>query len=75
MPLSKSDLSTYNTAESPWIQVAPNGKVDIGVKQGENLKVGLSEKGMYKLVNDWLVSDVRLNSEEKENLIRLLQSK
>jgi hypothetical protein len=38
----KEDLSNYNRAESPWYIVSPNGKVDIGFKQGEgDTKIGL----------------------------------
>jgi hypothetical protein len=70
----KEDLSNYNRAESPWYIVSPNGKVDIGFKQGEgDTKIGLQPWGMYKLVHEWLKSNHNLTKEQREQLINLLK--
>lgn len=67
MLFNNDDLSRYNTAHSPWYQVSPNGKVDIGVEQGFVQKVGLSSEGMFKLVNEWLTTS-GLSTEQKQQL-------
>lgn len=72
MSWNEEDLSNYNRAESPWFHVEVNGKVDIGIKQGDDTKVGLQPWGMYKLVETWLESDHGLRKEQKEKLIKLL---
>lgn len=38
MSWNKDDLSQYNNAESPHFSVSHNGKVDIGLKIGEDKK-------------------------------------
>ena len=34
MIFGQEDLSQYNSAKSPWFNIATNGKVDIGIEQG-----------------------------------------
>lgn len=73
MILGKEDLSQYNSAKSPWFNVATNGKVDIGIEQGHIQKIGLASEGMYKIVDEWLNSFHGLTIEQKENLIKKLE--
>jgi hypothetical protein len=74
MSWNNSDLSQYNYAESPWFIVSPNGKVDIGNKQGDgDTKIGLQPQGMYKLVYEWLKSNHDLSKEQKDTLMKLLK--
>lgn len=69
---SRDDLSIYNTAESPWFQIAINGKVDIGVKMGEGPKIGLSTTGMMTLIENWL-KEGNISKKDKDKLKALLE--
>jgi len=71
----KEDLSQYNSAESPWYVISPNGKVDIGLEINPATKLGLTNNGMLKLVKDWLRQGNGLTASEKAELIELLQGK
>lgn len=67
----RDDLSNYNTAESPWFNVAINGKVDLGLKIGEGPKIGLSKSGMFTLIETWL-REGNISETEKEKIKSLL---
>lgn len=72
MSWNKDDLSQYNRAESPHFSVHHNGKVDIGLRIGDDNKISLQPCGMYKLFDSWLNSAHRLSPEQKANLIEKL---
>lgn len=74
MAWNKEDFSQYNNADSPSYSIQPNGKVDIGNKQGDgDTKIGLSSEGMLKLVYEWIQTNRELTGKEKEQLINLLK--
>lgn len=67
----RDDLSNYNTAGSPWYRVELNGKVDIGVKIGEEPKIGLSTTGMITLIEAWL-KEGNIRKQGKDEIRSLL---
>ena len=73
MIFGHEDLSQYNSAKSPWFNIATNGKVDIGIEQDYIQKVGLTSEGMYKIVDEWLNSIHGLSRDQRENLINKLE--
>lgn len=72
MSWNKEDLSQYNSAESPWFHISPNGKVDIGLEINPENKLGLTSDGMLKLVKAWIEKGNGLTKYDKEELIELL---
>ncbi len=73
MVFGREDLSQYNRAKSPWFQVSPNGKTDLGIEIGHDQKIGLTSEGVYKIVHEWLDSNHGLTREQKDSLIAKLQ--
>lgn len=74
----KEEISgQYNHAKCPWYSIDTNGKVDIGKENGDNEKISLEVKGMFRLVKDWLeqMNERHLSKEEREELIKLLKPK
>jgi hypothetical protein len=72
MPWKQDDFTNYHNAPSAWYSVQMNGKVDISEEQGTDGKISLQPLGMYKLVKDWLESGHQLDSDQKAELISLL---
>ena len=74
----QGDFSQYHYAEDAWYSVHSNGNVDIGMERGRDEKISLTERGMMRLVLDWLenMDHIKhLEREDREKVIKLLQEK
>ncbi|MEC0282333.1 hypothetical protein [Terribacillus saccharophilus] len=71
--LNKEDLSIYSKAADPNYSIESNGKVDINPVTGDvTHRIGLSVKGMQRLVKDWVSESNGLSLDDKAELIELL---